>query len=126
MNTNDIAAEYRLTHWATIMREREESGLSIKAYCKNAGFHENRYFYWQKKLRNTACEEIAKIQDRTACMAPHGFTEVKLPGRPYLPTSDAACQGHICVETAGMRITADSAYPVAQLAELLREAGRPC
>jgi len=27
MNTRDIAAEYRLAHWAGIMREREESGL---------------------------------------------------------------------------------------------------
>ena len=44
MNTNDIAVEYRLSHWAGIMRKREESGLSSKEFCKNARFHENRYF----------------------------------------------------------------------------------
>jgi hypothetical protein len=31
MNTREVAAEYRLSHWAQIMRERKESGLSIKA-----------------------------------------------------------------------------------------------
>ena len=58
MNTREIAEEYRLTHWAGIMRERSESGLSIKDFCKSAGFHENVYFYWQRKLREAACEQL--------------------------------------------------------------------
>ena len=33
MNTNDIAVEYRLSHWVGIMREREENGLSKKQFC---------------------------------------------------------------------------------------------
>ena len=45
MNTREIATEYRLSHWAQVMRERIESGLSIKAFCENVGFHENIYYY---------------------------------------------------------------------------------
>ena len=63
MNTREIAAEYRLSHWAQVMRERSESGLSIKAFCENAGFHENIYYYWQRKLRESACERVAGFQD---------------------------------------------------------------
>jgi len=126
MNTNDIAVEYRLSHWAGIMREREESGLSIKQFCKNAGFHENRYFYWQKRLRAAACEELAKIQGKTTSMTPIGFTEIKMSAQPALPPIDATSQSQICIETVGVRITADSKYPVGKLAELIREVVRSC
>ena len=57
-NTRYIAEEFRLSHWAAIMRERQESGLSIKAFCESRGFHTNVYFYWQRKLRAAACQEL--------------------------------------------------------------------
>ena len=62
MNTREIAEEYRLSHWAEKMRERQELGLSIKAYCAQQGFHENVYYYWQRKLREAACTELAAKQ----------------------------------------------------------------
>ena len=72
MNTRYIAEEYRLSHWAGIMRERAESGLSITAFCKNAGFHTNVYYYWQRKLREAACEHIATTpqESRESSMVP--------------------------------------------------------
>ncbi|MCK9478690.1 MAG: hypothetical protein M0R40_04210 [Firmicutes bacterium] len=33
VDTREIAAEYRLSHWAQIMQERIESGLSIRAFA---------------------------------------------------------------------------------------------
>jgi len=59
MNTRDIAAEYRLSHWAQVMQERIRSGLSIKAFCKQIGIGGNTYFYWQRKLREAAYEDLA-------------------------------------------------------------------
>jgi len=73
MNTKAIAKEYRLAHWAEIMRERQDSGLSIRAYCKQAGFHENIYFYWQRKLREAACQEVAIREERQESVAPDGW-----------------------------------------------------
>jgi putative transposase len=61
INTRKIAADYRLAHWAGIMRERTESGLTVKAFCETRGFHPNSYFYWQRKLRESACGEIAGV-----------------------------------------------------------------
>ena len=54
VNTREIAEEYRIGHWAQIMRDRSASGMSIKAYCDSIGIHPNRYFYWQRKLREAA------------------------------------------------------------------------
>jgi len=64
MNTREIAGGYRLTHWAQIMHERQESGMSIKAYCKQQGFHENVYYYWQRKLREAAWQARPQLQQR--------------------------------------------------------------
>jgi len=126
MNTRDIAIEYRLAHWAGIMREREESGLSIKAYCERSGFHENSYFYWQKKLRETACEALAKPDIKTSNLAPV-FAELKLPSQQHTsPSAASISQNHICVETARVRITAGCEYPVDKLAELLRVVNQIC
>ena len=58
MDTRAIASEYRLTHWSGVMRERQDSGMSIRAYCESVGIHENVYYYWQRKLREAACHEL--------------------------------------------------------------------
>ena len=42
MNTNEITAEFRMSYWAGAMRERSESGLSIKAFCANAGMYQDK------------------------------------------------------------------------------------
>ena len=125
MNTKEIAVEYRLTHWAGIMREREESGLSIKQFCKNAGFHENRYFYWQKKLREAACEELSNVQGNTTGLIPAGFAEVKQSMQESSPPLAVTFQSQVCVESAGVRIIAGGEYPADKLAVLIREV-RPC
>jgi len=78
MNTRDIAEEYRLTHWAQIMRERQDSGLSIKAYCKQRGFHENVYYYWQRKLREATCTELAaREQESETGLVPNGWSRLE-------------------------------------------------
>jgi hypothetical protein len=127
MNTREIAAEYRLSHWAGIMRERSESGLSVRAFCKNAGFHENIYFYWQRKLREAAYLESSKEQDSLqASPTPVSFTEVRLPERAALPAPGDNLQDRVCVEAAGALITADSGYPIDKLSVLIQAVIRPC
>ena len=124
VNTRYIASEYRLAHWAEIMRKRIESGLCIRAFCKNTEIHENTYFYWQRKLRESACEQLIKTQaDSTSTGLIHpGFTEVKLlEARPQIQHSEAELHGSLSIETSDVRITANSSYPVNQLAYLLRE-----
>jgi len=126
MNTKEIAAEYRLSHWAGIVREREESGLSIRAFCAGSGFHENIYYYWQKKLRDATCTELAKIQGNTTSLASTGFAEVKLPVQATFPAATATTQSNLYIESDRVRITAGSEYPIDKLVVLLREVARPC
>jgi len=85
MNTREIAAEYRLTHWAQIMQERMTSGKSIKEFCKSAGFHENVYYYWQRRLREAAVnQEIMAIPaiEAPKVVSPEGWAELRLTESP--------------------------------------------
>jgi len=123
MNTKKIAVELRLSHWAGIMRERVDSGLSISAYCKREGFHDNIYYYWQRKLREAACEQLveAKADTRKTELAPLGFTEVKIAeplNRPMI--SGNSGQGAICFDINGIRFKANSNYPPELIAGLIR------
>lgn len=124
MNTRELAAEYRLAHWAQVMRERRDSGMSIKAFCNTKGIHANVYYYWQRKLRDAACEQLTESgQLQQTSLAKPSFTEVKLIESDP-PTLTGELTSHICVEVGGVRITADGAYPPEKLAVLLRELSR--
>jgi len=126
INTREIAEEYRLSHWAGIMQERVESGLSIKAFCEQIGICGNTYFYWQRRVRAAACEQLAQREpDKPSIPVPR-FTEVRVEAAalPALPETTGGSQLHI--EIGSIQMTADSTYPPDKLAGLLRALTRPC
>ena len=112
MNTRDIASEYRLTQWAQITRERADRGLSVKAYCKEIGIHENTYFYWQRKLREAACSEIQPTGTEGKHLVPNGWA-LCVKGEPTL------VQG-LTIEVGGCRITVGTETDPALLTKVCR------
>ena len=131
VNTREVAAEYRLSYWAQIVRERSNSGSSIRAYCKQIGICENTYFYWQRRLRKAAYEQLSKYEpEQRRDMQPR-FVEIEIAEQAALPVSPdpsvrASQPSQLHIKADGVEITADSTYPPEQLAALLRELRRPC
>ena len=41
----EIRRQVRLSQWSAMVREREESGLSVKAYCEQTGIAAKTYYY---------------------------------------------------------------------------------
>ncbi len=99
MNTRAIATEYRLSYWSGIMRERSERGLSIRAYCKQAGFHENIYYYWQRKLREAGAE-IIKASQPSVASAINTETETA----KQIPTGWAMCSSSPAIRNTAKNI----------------------
>lgn len=124
MKPREVATKFKMSHWAGIIRECKESGLSIRAFCENAGFHENRYYYWQKKLREMACEELALTEPSSFGLPKTLFAEVTLPSPPSIGQVAHITGNQVNIEVQGIRITAGSEYPVGKLSELLRETMR--
>ena len=76
-------------------------------------------YYWQRKLREAAWEELAKVHGETTGLSSPVFAEVKLATRTVLPPYDPNNHNQIYIEAAGMRIKADIGYTVDRLAYLI-------
>ncbi len=123
MQAKELIHDYQMSHWADIIRQRAESGLTVKEFCRSRGFNKSKYFYWQRRLRDKACNSLIKSplhMPDTVQM----FTEVTVTQQSPQPASTA--DGQIRIEAYGMRITADSSYPPVLIAALLREVAPVC
>ena len=49
--------QVRLSQWGAMVREREESGLSVQAYCEQTGIATKTYYYRLRRLREAAVEQ---------------------------------------------------------------------
>jgi transposase-like protein len=128
LNTKEMARQVRQTHWTQIMRERKESGLSIRGWCREKGINEKTFYYWQRQLREAACERFAEAKTPDGMsLAPARFAEVTLatPALSPAPASAESSRG-LRVEIGDIRIDVGSEYPADKLALLLRELLRPC
>ena len=97
------ASEYRLSHWAGVIRERNASGLSIKAYCESKGVRPNVYFYWQRKLREAACQELLPVPATGGAQptTPNGWAVCTLT-----QPASATATSTIVIEIGKSRVTA--------------------
>mgnify|MGYP000910973565 CR=1 FL=1 len=110
VNTREIAAEYRLTHWSQVMRERAASGLSIKAYCWQLGICGNTYFYWQRRVRAGAAEELGLSVRETEAPEPASTGASSTATEALTPTGWARVEpaaeqsGAVEIEVNGCRV----------------------
>jgi hypothetical protein len=45
-----VTNDYRLTHWAALIKECSESGLSKADWCSQHNIPLKTYYYWQKRV----------------------------------------------------------------------------
>ena len=102
MDTRSIAAEYRLSHWAQVVQDRAERGLTVREYCEETGICENTYFYWQRKLRAAASARAADMSAGNS-LTPRGWTALSIRGKSA--TADGLivevgdCRVHVHADT---------------------------
>lgn len=63
MNTQAVVADYRMSEWVQIIKERQNSGQTIRAFCEERGITEGFYFYWQRKLRKALCRGLTTLKE---------------------------------------------------------------
>ena len=64
---SDLKHEVIAERWAALIKERMDSGMTIKEWCRERNVRESQYYYWLKTLRRD--EADAAEQDPGA--APH-------------------------------------------------------
>ena len=65
-----ITHQVRAEHWAKIMNECINSGMSKTAWCRANGISEKQFFYWQRILRREAFEN-SQNSSLPATAGPH-------------------------------------------------------
>ena len=63
--TNEIVAiktEVRERNWEMLVRECQQSELSVKAWCEQNGIKASTYYARLRKLREKVCREIVPIE----------------------------------------------------------------
>ena len=120
-----IARQVRMTHWAQMMRERRDSGASVREWCSGKGINEKTYYYWQRRLREAACTELALQGAATgrSGQQTQSFTELRVAG---LPAHSERISGAVQIEVGEITIKADNTYAPEQLATLLRALTQTC
>lgn len=100
MDTKKVAKEYRLSQWAQTIQARRDSGQSVKDFCQRAGISRNAYFYWQKKLREAACTELAGLET-SQNFAPNGWARLAASDTPTVKSG-------LIIEVGGCQITVNA------------------
>jgi hypothetical protein len=114
MDTKTVTREVRLQQWSAVMRERQQSGLSINAWCETRGIRRHQYFYWQRKLREMSCAELAiRETESEQGMPPSGWTRLE-------PTQPSPSETGVTIEVGGCRVTATASTDPALLTQVCR------
>ena len=93
-----ITHQVRAEHWARILNECMNSGMSKTAWCRENGISEKQFFYWQRILRREAYEAsqdpslpaVTEAGQLSAVQQSVSFAEIKLPA----VSSDASSVFH--------------------------------
>ena len=60
MNANEAKHEARVAEWTERVRECRSSGLSVKAWCAEAGIKTARYYRWEREVLSKASGTLTK------------------------------------------------------------------
>ena len=105
MSTQLVTSQIRMQQWIQIIHTRNESGLSVRDYCEQEGLSENAYYYWLRKIRESAIESAGSH-----------FAELTAPKEP--PAIEELAAG-ISIELNGARIRVDNSCCRSTLAMVL-------
>ena len=128
-NTRAITSNYRLQQWAGIIQNQKESGLNVKSYCKESGINEQKYYYWQRKLREAANEKLTKDQSKVTGLisvkneSPAVWAEVNMK---MLSSTSAPVNNSIKVCRDGWSVMVEPGFDIGLLTETLRAVSRVC
>ena len=67
--------QVRIELWKNNIQAQAASGLGKSAWCRNNGINPRAFYYWQRKLRNMALEEL------------NGSDRLPMPSKPNTPTA---------------------------------------
>lgn len=110
MEIQALTRDYRLQQWASIITQRNKSGMTIRAWCEEQGINQKSYYYWQRKLREAASAQASGLTVMSSPV-PRGWVTLSVPAEP------SNAQG-LVVEVGGYRVHVQAQTDTALLARV--------
>lgn len=85
MNTTNQTRELKMKHWAEIIHECKNSGMSARQWMQENGIQKHQFYYWQRQLRAAALRTASKD---TSSLPVHTLVEITQPAETQAATSD--------------------------------------
>ena len=76
----------KASRFTELIRQQQESGLSIKDFCYNQGIAQSTFHYWRKKLRRSKQEFIPLIVKSPATALPGKSSSGSRQSRNHIVT----------------------------------------
>lgn len=62
MDVKEATHEYRMRQWMQIIAACHQSSKTVKNFCEQQGINVKSYYYWQRKLRESASNGLFACQ----------------------------------------------------------------
>lgn len=66
MTNKEAVQAVQMQQWSEMVRECQDSGMSVKSWCAAKEMSRNTYFYRQKRVRKAVCQQLSVPQ---SCIA---------------------------------------------------------
>jgi hypothetical protein len=73
------APSARQRKWLELIRQQEQSKLSVSAFCGERGFSAQAFYFWRKKLAAKEPMRFALVDAGASGANPHATVELILP-----------------------------------------------
>ena len=112
MRKRSAQESQRQSHWQEIVRGQQQSGQSVRAYCRQTGIEESAFYWWRRELARRSRQGKDRRSPRRS--SPKGQ-----PGRPVTGKAPPIAAGFLPVQ-----VTADRRPEGGRGVELLLADGR--
>lgn len=121
MRISEVKRRARVAEWAQTIGSRQESGLSIKAWCEAHGIRDSQYYYWLKIIRSLAIEQAEQVGQTGQGMALMKVEPEQLASSaPASPTDGVNEQRGITMRYGKATVEFPAGTPASVIAEMLK------
>jgi hypothetical protein len=126
MDVQKVTHEIRLQQWIGIIKECRGSGKSVKSWCKEKGISEKGYFYWQRRVREAACQELSTYQEQQAVKATPCDTNTPVFAECRIPEDNHAGRTAVTIHLNRAVVEIHHGADAATIESVLRTLRTPC
>jgi len=72
-----ITHEMRLIHWASIINECRNSGMTVRSWCLNKNINPSQFYYWERRTSGNQLDTL-KSPERTESQNQSNFVQLQV------------------------------------------------